>query len=512
MSGTIHIVRRFNRLLVGADCQEAFPGPVPKQVLPLLGKALSFIEIRHLHGKEKFEAKKLGLPDKVSTQWDCYGMDLKGRLGTSFGFLERIEQMLKKQGYEVRYDVTLTHPRPEAFEPRWDRIFANWTPRPRQTEFLVEVFANENGRFSCPPGWGKSELITRIVLGLPKAKIAIATKRVQVMTQRLYPELCVNLPRVGMVGGGKKIGGRRVTCYTFGSLHHCPDDIDILIVDEGHEAAADNIAYQIGKFKWARMYAVSASWDMRLDNKDLRCEAMFGPIRMTVTYQEAERKGVVVPILVKVRNVVMDEDPCGGLSDKVAKKRHGFWRNQYRNLLVAEDARRYPDKQVLITCETVEHVLELKKLIPEAVMIYREESVDRDRFQEFIDRDLIPEDYKPMTLELKQKRIRRLEKGRPGIYIGTTVLNVGVDFRYLAVVVRADGGGSPINDTQIPGRSSRINQAGKKVGIVHDYVDCFNKGFRQRSGRRISNYKEHGWTVESTDGGDLSRLDREMEW
>ena len=76
--------------------------------------------------------------------------------------------------------------------------------------------------------------------------------------------------------------------------------------------------------------------------------------------------------------------------------------------------------------------------------------------------------------------------------IATTVWNVGVSFNALEVLIRADGGGSPINDIQIPGRVSRISE-GKTHGIVHDYLDQFNSSFRSRAKKRSSTYAKNSW-------------------
>ena len=68
-----------------------------------------------------------------------------------------------------------------------------------------------------------------------------------------------------------------------------------------------------------------------------------------------------------------------------------------------------------------------------------------------------------------------------------------MNFTLLNVLNRADAGGSPIMDTQIPGRTARIS-AGKEVGIVRDYRDQFNTGFKRKASNRYTNYAGHGWT------------------
>ncbi len=71
---------------------------------------------------------------------------------------------------------------------------------------------------------------------------------------------------------------------------------------------------------------------------------------------------------------------------------------------------------------------------------------------------------------------------------------MGVSFNQLQVLIRGDAGGSAVGDIQIPGRVSRIDPGtGKEVGIVHDYMDQFNSGYRRRASGREKSYDKQGW-------------------
>lgn len=308
----------------------------------------------------------------------------------------------------------------------------------------------------------------------------------------------------------------------FGGL--CPDgyvynlEVDVnhnyfadgILVHNCHEAASDDCAMKLGLLPGRpRMYGLSATQDQRLDGKDMRVEGMFGPVRMKVTYDEGVAHEMVVPIRVKWRSVVMDVDPCGDMID-VPKKRHGIWRNEHRNQMIVEDVRRYPDKQVMISVETIEHLLYLKKLCPELTILYREEGIDRRDYEHYEQQGLIPADYQPMTLERRQALTVAAERGELRLFAVTPIFNVGVNLKQLGVVVRADAGGSPINDTQIPGRASRTSD-GKDEGIVHDYLDKFNRGFYQKALGRARSYKANGWQQE-VPGKGASLLRQKMFW
>jgi superfamily II DNA or RNA helicase len=314
----------------------------------------------------------------------------------------------------------------------------------------------------------------------------------------LYYELSQYLPDVGMCHGGmrNKQMGNRVKLYSFDSLHHSRGDADLLIIDECHEAATDDAAEQLAAYDKSINIGFSATHNMRLDNKDIRVEAMCGTIAMRITYQMAVRYGLVVPIEVVWSDVTMDVDPIAGVTDTVTRKRLGLWRNSTRNEIIAADARdeSADGTQVLVVCETIEHLLFLKKRLPDFEVIYAAEGIKQEDISHFRNLGIWPESLPMMTAERRSKITKDFEDGRLRKVICNTVWNVGVNFRELGVVIRADAGDSPTGDTQIPGRAARINdQTGKTIGRIRDYRDLWNRGFNQRSGNRSRRYAYHGW-------------------
>lgn len=499
------LLRSGNRLVVK---------PTTDRIKGILCPLLTYIEKKFVRGQEAAMRRRQGRPAFDEIVWECYTEDVKDRIATSYGFHERIVEALTEKGYAVttRYSsklerTTVRERNETTYKPRWDRIEellkTGFKFRLRQDEALQLIAKHECGRIDCPPGWGKGTQIMLACMLFPRAKIDVVVDSVAILHQRLYPELSSMLPSVGLVGGGKRVMGARVMCYNADSLHHGRPDADFVFVDEGHQAAADNFAKNLAIYEHARMWAFSASWDMRLDNKDMRGEAIFGPVRMRVTYQEAEAAGIVVPMEVKVRPVEMDEDPCDGITNDTDWKRAAYWRNDYRNSLIAEDARLYGDDvQVLIPVETLEHALALKQKLPEFRLVYSPTS--NSDFAYLQSEGLIDETFKLITPARKAKLTRRFTRGKLKKVIVTTVWNAGVDFKHLEVLIRADGGGSAVNDVQIPGRTSRTNQAllkdgkavVKRVGKIHDYDDGFNKKAQGRSNRRVVNYGKNGWKID----------------
>lgn len=495
------ILRSGNRLVVS---------PTTPQIADLLIPQLTFTEKVFLRGKAKFDAIKAKRSTVYEQDWECYGRDHKDRIATNYGFVTRIREVLEKAGYVVKVKDLDPHPNPDVYKPRWDRIEGEKF-RYKQKAALKLIATEEHGRIDCHPGWGKSYLIAQAARLFPKAKIAVVTKRVPVMKQRIYPELCQMLPSVGMVGGGKKIKDRRVMCYTSGSLQHARGDEDFVFVDEGHEACSDDTAYKMSVFTHARIWMFSASWGKRLDNKDLRAEGMSGPVRLVVPYAEGVKHKMVVPITILWSDVIMDVDPCAGYED-VDKKRFGVWANEYRNKRIAKDARRYDaDTQVLITVETFEHALYLKQQLPEFSLVYNPDTQKPKDWKYYRKQGLISDTFRVLTDEMRESRTKRFEAGKLKKVIATPVWNVGVSFNQLQVLIRADAGGSPINDTQIPGRTSRLYD-GKLCGIVHDYLDQFNTGFQMKATGRGTSYTDNGWTQIKPERNTQSLLRQLFEW
>jgi len=485
MSQVVGLIRYGNRLIV--DSRDA-------SVFDVVRRVLTCLEVKPLYGAARTKAKRESRSLMQTVVIDLYTRDVKNRLVTAFGFYRRIVSELKAKGYKPELQNLTEYPRENAFETNWERLNnLNFDLRYRQQEALQAIERYVNGRIDCPPGWGKSFVIGCAAILFPHAKIVVSTKSVDVMVQRLYPELSQMLPDVGLRGGGRKVPGRRVFCVTADSLHHAPADADFVFYDECHEAPTDSISTKLARFTHAHMWGFSASHDMRIDGKDIICEGIFGPIRLKVTYDEAVENQMVVPLVVQWSNVGSDYDPVAGVDDPIERKRLGIWRNAFRNQIIANDANSYSsDVQVLITVETIEHALHLKKLLPDFTLVYREAGIDESDQRYFAKHDLLPPDFQPMTVESRQRFTQAFETGELKKVIVTTVWNRGVNFRKLQVLIRGDGGASPINDVQIPGRTSRLHND-KSYGIVHDYKDQFNSRFARRADKRSTSYAQMGW-------------------
>lgn len=439
---------------------------------------------------------------RTVTCYQTFIRDDRRHLVAGAGFLVKICEALATQGYTCAVHQVSSPQRPEAYKPYWKNI-EQFKLREDQTEALRTLAKNTRGQIIWATGVGKSYALQALVRLYPKAKFIITTKHESVLLDR-YEELRAVTPSVGIYYSKKKILNKRVMCVGAMSLHRMdPTLCDILVGDEIQEMATDNMFEKLAQFRHSHMFGLSANWQDRMDGVDFELEGFFGPKIASVTYEEGVERGYIAPIKVIWSRVPWGEDepsPAEGLSDTF-RERAAIWANHARNAQIAEDANRYKDDQVLITVRTLEHACRLKKLLPDFKLCYAPSPDNEELITQMVRSGLTDSNIPKMTNERRFKLKEMFEKGQLKKVIATSVWNRGVNFKKLQVLIRADAGGSRIDDTQIPGRLSRFDADGKKsYGILIDYLDEFDNGYKSRSKTRRATYKEKGWEQVLPDG------------
>jgi len=416
----------------------------------------------------------------------------KPQLNTNCGFLPLIEKALRKNS--IPYKVIDRTP-PNAFmmeDPDWS-VLAEYEMRPRQEDALRALLAEERARLTWATGTGKSAMIEMICRLLPKSRIVITT-RANATLQTIYSYIRGSVSGCGIYYGSKKQPGRRVTCVSLGCLKYALHTLQpqVLLCDEVHEMATPKALEDLLKFKYCRMFGLTANEKDREDNADFELQGLFGKVVDRLKYAEAEELKMVVPIQVHWRTVKMKKNPAEDRSSGVPKARWGIWRNKVRNKMIAADANLFPDDQVLIVVKTIEHAVYLKQYLPDFKLVYGK--IDDNDVDFYVNHSMLPERYRSMTKQMRDKLRVQFETGKLKKVIATSVWNRGVNFRNLGVLIRADGGSSTIDATQIPGRLSRTStDTEKSCGILIDYKDVFDLGLDRRSNMRKKDYEKHGW-------------------
>jgi superfamily II DNA or RNA helicase len=371
--------------------------------------------------------------------------------------------------------------------------------RPGQDDLIAPIIGNDMGIIWAPTGVGKSFVIRQICKLWDTAQIVICCASKDIVAQT-YGELLemFSSSTVGFVGDGRNESDRRILCVVDKSLMKVNlSKCDVFIYDEVHRAAAPKVAEIVASIQHARMYGFSASPFGRSDKADLETRAMFGDVICKVEYGEAEAQGNVVPVDVWVMPAV---DVVGmNKTTTTSMERWNIWRNDSRNERLKEAIewafQTYgKDIQVLITVKTVEHAVYLGDVLKDmdfALVYANMDGEDRLRWEKM---GMLRKGIHPVTSDQREQMRLDFRDGKLKRAIATSVWGTGVDFPGLNVLVRADGQGGTIPNTQLPGRVTR-KADGKTVGIVIDIDDKFHKTLGGRYERRATDYRKRGWQI-----------------
>lgn len=460
--------------------------PLPDGLRGRLEQELHYVKTVHLRGEEARFART----NVQFVPTDCYRY-VGDRLITNAGFLQRVKKVCTDLGLvaKVKDLNPLSADVRKRRKAHPDRLAVDEL-RYKQADVLATCSKFRRCRIDCPTGYGKSYLFRHAIKYWPHAKIDIISPGADT-AKDLYESLSEVQGGVGLFGAGMHIRGSRVQIYCVSSLHHCKFDADIVLADEIQEYATEKRLAQLVRYEKAYMYGLSASHDARNDNADMELEALFGPITMSVSYQEAVKAGLITQLQVRWLPVVMDHDPGADLSG-AAKERHAIWRNLYRNRIVRDAAREYPGEQLLIVVKCIEHMAFLKKLLPDFQMVHAAGGMSGEDRYKYIKWGLFDETEPIMTVARREMLKKQFEEGTLRKVIVNSVWNRGVNFHKLSVLIRADASASKICDIQIPGRLSRLDE-GKDVGLLIDLMDQFSRGYRAKAKSREKTYEEKGW-------------------
>ena len=405
-------------------------------------------------------------------------------------FLQKITGRLKSLGFDIQVEDVRkfkTPPTPDLGKVNLAGL------RDGQAEILAAVFGNHDGVIVAPTGLGKSWSLLQVCRAYPDLRIVVATARksvVDTLFERAGGDSLLSV-RARHVHDRRHSSPKEVVFSTLRSLAKCdPGKCDLLLVDECHGAPAECAATDIAEFQDARRFGFTATPKGRSDGSDLVIESLLGPVLFEYGYQDAVDAGSIAQIEVLVRRV-----HCKAVETKtkVARVRWNIWRSNYRNNLIAEDARAMAQfGQVLIMCATIDHVMHIKRKLPEFEVVFSQSGCDAERWANY-KRQGYTNDPMPTNADLDARR-RGFEDGSVTGCVCTGVWREGCDFPNLKALIRADGQSGSIPSTQIPGRLSRIC-ADKDKAYLIDYYDEFQPTLKRASEDRFRTYRSKGWKI-----------------
>lgn len=460
--------------------------PLPAAVVSLLRPHLTYQHRTLLRGMAKVEA---GVGLQVEDR-RVYELEA-GRLVTTLGMSGKIFPVLQAAGYTLQcMDLTPAPTRPAALVPDVANLARSMNLRPAQWHAIAAMSGAHGGIIDAPTAFGKTYAVRAMCHLYPQAKIDVVVRPKDVAA-KIVERLSAVFPAIGMMGAGKNVLGERITVYTAGSLHRSDGDADILLADEAHNLVTDKTAQALAVYRRSRNFGFTATPEGRLDGADMLLTTFFGPRLFRMSYREAQDAGLVVPIRVRWLPIRSETNPAANLTD-VPLKRWGLWRNEFRNRAIAADiyAMYPPDTQILVLCETIDHLAHLLPLLPDFVVCHA--PITAEQHAEYVAAGLFRPDLPRMTPELRKQYTKDFERGTLRRVIATDVWSTGVDFPALEVLYRVDARESAIQDTQAPGRVARLSD-GKAYGEVVDCLDLFDPVLLRKSRKRKSHYDALGW-------------------
>ena len=470
---------------------------IPAEWEPILGRCC-----RYMHLTPERERGETTIVTEERALYTIVGKEMV----IMRGLMYRMEQELAKHGhsFEVIEDC---EPFRDVFEPDFKAVGdTNW--RHRQFDSFLLPALHADGLIDAVTAFGKSFLTSKICLAYRKANILVVVPGIG-LSGDMFDMLkkALGSKKVGRYGGhpSKDRKLRRVVVSTPESIHHIPDDWpDMVIYDEVHTSASDDRARKLMAFNKAKMFGLTGTSDGRGDNAEMRYEAIFGPRRIAISYEEALEHGLVARITYRMLTINQGVKASAYRMD-VDKFRYPIWKNEHRNLALAKAMVEYmkanPGEQALFSVDKTEHALYVQqafKMLGVNIPVICG-SFDEDRAKSLRKHGALTDESWIISLPSEIKRYRNDFCDKRELYaIATSIFSTGADFRHLRFLVFGSGSSAKIAQKQWVGRAMRLGDQNpdEARSLVIDTFDTFCRTCRSRSEKRRLVARKEGWIVE----------------
>ena len=335
----------------------------------------------------------------------------------------------------------------------------NGTLRPFQQVAVDRMLTKDFGTLNSATGSGKTIMaLYMIARRRQPALIVVHTKDLAVQwTQRIESFLGIDAANVGLIGGGKKTLGEKITIALVQSLYKCVEEvagqIGFLLVDECHRCPSRTFTEAVTGFDSNYMLGLSATpW--RRDKLSKLIFWHLGDVHHEVDKKQLIETGDVLPAEVIVRQTSFKPyyDPVNEYSKMLSE----LTADTDRNVLIAGDVAGESVNSAgicLVLSDRKAHCENLRALL---------------KFRFKVEAELLTGD---LSMDERQLVIGRLNQKKAKVVIATgQLVGEGFDCRdlstlFLATPIRFSG-----RVLQYLGRVLRP-APGKKMARVFDYVD-----------------------------------------
>ena len=368
------------------------------------------------------------------------------------GFMRQLILLCRKHKIQYQIDDQRRNLAPLNFD-------FNGTLRPFQQVAVDRMLTKDFGTLNSATGSGKTIMaLYMIARRRQPTLIVVHTKDLAVQwTQRIESFLGIDAAKVGLIGGGKKTLGEKITIALVQSLYKYVEEvagqIGFLVVDECHRCPSRTFTEAVTGFDSNYMLGLSATpW--RRDNLSKLIFWHLGDVHHEVDKKQLIETGDVLPAEVIVRQTSFKPyyDPVNEYSKMLSE----LTADTDRNVLIAGDVAGESVNSAgicLVLSDRKAHCENLRALL---------------KFRFKVEAELLTGD---LSMDERQMVIGRLNQKKAKVVIATgQLVGEGFDCRdlstlFLATPIRFSG-----RVLQYLGRVLRP-APGKKMARVFDYVD-----------------------------------------
>jgi superfamily II DNA or RNA helicase len=333
--------------------------------------------------------------------------------------------------------------------------------KPFQQNAVSVMMKKEFGTLSAPTGGGKTVMALYLIAQRSQpALIIVHTKDLALQwMERIQTFLNIAPESIGLIGGGKKVRGERITVAMVQSLYKCAKEVSPhighLVVDECHRAPSRTFTEAVTAFDARYMLGLSATpW--RRDKLSKLIFWHLGDIHHQVSKSQLVAKGHILDLEVIIRETSFKPyfDPVNEYSKMLSELTGDDERNRLIASDIADEIRNRTGNGVCLVlsdrkhhCDSLSALLKHKHHVPAGIITG------------------------DVNISQRQKVLENIKRGELRVLIATGQL-IGEGFDYpglstlfLTTPVRFSG-----RVIQYLGRVLRPARGIKKAR-VYDYVD-----------------------------------------
>lgn len=408
----------------------------------------------------------------------CLGKEIQDYLVTFVGLAKEILLECKKNNIKIKeIKDNRTHFDFQEKEWTYDEL-RSFFPKEfnyvdHQVRALEAMIKTNTGIIVAATSAGKSSII-KAYMKLTNLPTLILVDRAT-LGKQLKDDITEYGLDCGFCGDGKIIPGYNMVS-TIQSVKKVPNmtSYKCVLIDESHRSSSATFQDFLKQFGCPLKFGFTASPYNGDYLKYAMIRQFIGSPLVKIEATELMENGVMAKAKIK-----LVKNSCEDTFDYPSAYDLNITHGKLRNQKIADIVSMYNDG-VAILVRTLDHGEELEKIIPGAVFIRGETSLNE-----------------------RMKIIKKFNEGEIKVLIGSSILNEGISISNMKVLIMASSGKAISQTIQKIGRVLRITKE-KKEGIFYDFIDVGNRFLEKQSKKRISIYKKEGYN-------DIRILDEKLE-